>query len=323
MSIESMAIKVLKEEARAILRLVDYINEDFTNAVNLIASTKGRVITTGMGKSGHIAQKVSATMASTGTPSMFLHPAEGIHGDLGMITMDDIVLAFSNSGETSEVLNLIPSIKRIGAKIISIVGNLNSTLSNFSNISLYAGVEKEADLLNLAPTSSTTATLALGDALAISLSNIHHFTSEQFAVYHPGGTLGKKLLLTVKDIMHKDEDNPLVYIGESVKTALFVMTDKGLGAVSVRDKNNKLKGLITDGDIRRGLGRKEEFLQLKVEDVMNDHPATITENKLAEYALHLMEQHCPKPITVLPVTNQHNQVIGMIHMTDLLKCGII
>ena len=323
MSYITLASNILKDEAKAIFDLIEHLDTAFDDALHLIDNSEGRIIVTGMGKSGHIAKKVSATLASTGTPSSFLHPAEGIHGDLGMITSNDVVLAFSNSGETIEILNLLPSIKRIGSSVISVVGNTESTLAKLSDVVLYAGVEKEADPLNLAPTSSTTAALALGDALAMCLLSIHRFTAEQFAIYHPGGTLGKKLLLTVKDVMHRENENPVVFIGDSVTKALFTMTDKGLGAVTVVNTGGYLKGLITDGDIRRGLEKKKEFLSLRVEDVMTKCPKCIEENQLAAYALHLMEKHKPKPITVLPVVDGNNKIAGMIHITDLLKCGLV
>lgn len=238
MSVIETASRVLRDEADAVISLVDKLDGQFEAAVHLIENAKGRVVLTGMGKSGHIARKVAATMASTGTPAFFLHPAEGIHGDLGMVTADDVVIAYSNSGETAEVLNILPSLKRIGAKLVAVVGNTHSTLARNADAVLDAGVKKEADSLGLAPTSSTTAALALGDALAVCLMERHHFTADNFAIFHPGGSLGKKLLLTVEMVMHKGEENPLIQETASVKDALFVMTDKGLGAVSVVDKKD-------------------------------------------------------------------------------------
>ena len=226
MDILEEARDVLHQEAQGIEKLIPTLDQNFVNAVNLIMESHGRVIVTGMGKSGHIARKVAATLSSTGTPSIFLHPAEGIHGDLGMVTADDVVLAFSNSGETIEILNTLPSLKRIGAKLIAVVGNHNSTLAKHADIILDASVEKEACPLGLAPTTSTTVSLALGDALAVVLLTQHHFTKEQFGIFHPGGALGKKLLLTVDDVMHKGEDNPVVNEDSSVQDALFLMTEK-------------------------------------------------------------------------------------------------
>lgn len=320
---KDIAGKVLRDEANAIIENIKHLDNSFDNAIKLILYSKGRVITTGMGKSGHIANKVAATLASTGTPAIFLHPAEGIHGDLGMITDDDIVLAFSNSGETNEILNLLPSIKRIGAHVIAVVGNLKSTLANFADFALYAGVEQEADPLNLAPTSSTTVALALGDAIAISLLQAHHFTAEQFAVFHPGGSLGKKLLLTVGSIMHQKKENPIILESKTVQDALFIMTDKGLGAVSIIDEAGKLRGLLTDGDIRRGLEKGSDFLNKPVTNAMTKKPETITKDKLATFAMHIMEKHKPQPITILPVVDCNGKAIGMVHITDLIKNGIM
>lgn len=321
MSSLEVAARVLRDEAEAILKLIDRLDTSFEDAVNLISCSSGRVILTGMGKSGHIAKKVSATMASTGTPSFFLHPAEGIHGDLGMVTAQDVIIAYSNSGETGEILNIIPSVKRIGAKMIAVVGNVNSTLAKNSDVVLYAGAEKEADSLGLAPTSSTTAALALGDALAVTLMEKMHFTADNFAVFHPGGSLGRRLLLTVEMVMHKGDNNPVIFENSSIKDALFAMTDKGLGAVSVIDENYMLQGLMTDGDVRRGLENGINFLSLPVKEGMTKKPIVITPDKLAAEALHLMEKHVPHPITVLPVVDNNGKSVGMIHITDLLRRG--
>ena len=267
-----------------------------------------------MGKSGIIGRKMAATLASTGTPSFYLHPAEGIHGDLGMVTEGDVVIALSNSGETGEVLHILPSLRRIGAKLIAMVGNPNSTLAKNSDIVLNVGVTREACPLGLAPTSSTTAALAYGDALALALLSKRKFTASQFAVFHPGGSLGRKLLLTVEDIMHSGTENPLVKADISVQDALFVITDKGLGAVSVVDDDNKMLGVLTDGDIRRGLSKGVDFLKRPVTELMTASPKTITKEKLAAQALHIMESNRPKPITVLPVVDAENHVIGLLHM---------
>lgn len=323
MAVTDTAVRVLRDEAAAILALVDQLDSGFEEAVQLIENSRGRVVLTGMGKSGHIARKIAATMASTGTPAFFLHPAEGIHGDLGMVTADDVVVAYSNSGETAEVLNILPSLKRIGAKLIAVVGRTESTLARNADAVLNAGVAKEADSLGLAPTSSTTAALALGDALAVTLMERNHFTADNFAVFHPGGALGKKLLLTVEMVMHKGEENPCIGEDSSVKDALFVMTDKGLGAVSVLDQDGKLVGLLTDGDVRRGLNQGEDFLSLPVAKAMTVHPQVISADRLAAESLHIMENHKPHPITVLPVTDRDGRAIGMVHITDLLKQGVV
>lgn len=314
---------VLRMEAEAILELVPRIDENFAAAVKLILECEGRTVITGMGKSGLIGRKMAATLASTGTPSFYLHPAEGIHGDLGMVTAADVVIALSNSGETGEVLNILPSLRRIGAKIIAMVGNANSTLGKNADVVLDVGVSKEACPLGLAPTSSTTAALAYGDALALALLQKHNFTASQFAIFHPGGSLGRKLLLTVGNIMHKGDENPTVLADTTVQDALFVITDKGLGAVSVVDENGIMQGVLTDGDIRRGLSKGVDFLQRPVRELMTANPKTITQDKLAAQALHLMESNKPKPITVLPVLDENRKVIGLLHMTDLVRQGVV
>ena len=283
------ARQVLRMEAEAVLEQVERIDEHFKAAVEMILACPGRTVITGMGKSGIIGRKMAATLASTGTPSFYLHPAEGIHGDLGMVTEGDVVIALSNSGETGEVLHILPSLRRIGAKLIAMVGNPNSTLAKNSDIVLNVGVTREACPLGLAPTSSTTAALAYGDALALALLSKRKFTASQFAVFHPGGSLGRKLLLTVEDIMHSGTENPLVKADISVQDALFVITDKGLGAVSVVDDDNKMLGVLTDGDIRRGLSKGVDFLKRPVTELMTANPKTITKEKLAAAALHLME----------------------------------
>ncbi len=320
---ETDAQKVLQMEAEAILDLIPRVDEHFDAAVAMILECQGRVVMTGMGKSGIIAHKISATMASTGTPSFYLHPAEGIHGDLGMVTSNDVVIAMSNSGETGEVLNILPSLRRIGAKVIAMVGNVESTLAKNSDVVLDVGVKREACPLGLAPTSSTTAALAFGDALAMALMGQHHFTSKQFAVFHPGGSLGRKLLLTVGNIMHTGSENPIVHGTATVTEALFVITDKGLGAVSVVDENDIMIGLLTDGDIRRGLSKGMDFLKRPVTELMTKNPKFITKDKLAAQALHIMESHTPKPITVLPVLDEERHVIGLLHMTDLVRQGVV
>jgi len=322
-AIETDAQKVLQMEADAILALIPRVDRHFDAAIDLILNSRGRVVVTGMGKSGIIGHKIAATLASTGTPAIFLHPAEGIHGDLGMVTGEDVVLALSNSGETAEVLNILPSLRRIGTKLIAMVGNRASTLAKNADVVLDVGVEKEACPLGLAPTSSTTAALAFGDALAMALIPKHRFTAKQFAVFHPGGSLGRRLLLTVDAIMHKADENPVIEGNKTVQEALFVITDKGLGAVSVIDENGILQGLLTDGDIRRGLRQGVEFLTRPVTETMTKTPKTITCDRLATEALRLMESNHPKPITVLPVVNEEKKLVGLIHMTDLVRQGVV
>lgn len=321
--IRDKAIETLKIEATAIENLIPRIDNEFEAAVNEILKCHARVIVTGMGKSGHVGRKIAATFASTGTPAFFMHPAEAFHGDLGMVTENDIVIAISNSGESSEIVNILPVIKRIGAVIIAMCGRRDSSLGKNCDYFIDIGVEHEACPLGLAPTASTTATLAMGDAIAMALMEKRNFTSKDFAMFHPGGALGRKLLLTVADVMHVDNENPIINVGKTVKDALFVMTEKGLGAVSVLDKDNKMVGIITDGIIRRAISKDKSLLDESVENVMFDNPLTISPDKLAAAALSVMEKHKPRPITVLPVVDADKNVIGIIHLTDLLRQGIV
>jgi len=317
------AKQVLAIEAEAIQALIPRIDGHFSAAVNMILAGSGRVIVTGIGKSGHIGRKIAATLSSTGTPAFFLHPAEGIHGDLGMVTANDIILALSYSGETEEMVNILPAVRRIGARVIAMTGRAASTLAKNADIMIDVAVEREACPLGLAPTASTTATLAMGDALAVALLSLRRFTPENFALFHPGGALGRKLLLTVENVMHADDGNPVITFGKSVKEALFVITAKGLGATAVVDEDGKLVGIITDGDIRRGLEKGDDFLNRPVEKLMTQTPRTITKDKLAAQALSIMEKNIPRPITVLPVVDEDYRSIGMIHLTDLLRQGVV
>ncbi len=321
--IKNRAIETLKIEAEAVENLIPRIDDEFVSAVEEILKCHGRVVVTGMGKSGHVGRKIAATLASTGTPAFFMHPAEAYHGDLGMITENDIVVAISNSGESSEIVNILPIIRRIGAKIIALSGRKNSSLGKNADYFINIGVEREACTLGLAPTASTTATLAMGDAIAMALMEAKKFTAKNYALFHPGGALGRKLLLTVGDVMHSGEDNPIVQIGATVKDALFEMTAKGLGAVSVVDKNNKFIGLVTDGIIRRALEKDKNFIDEPVEHIMKTEPLIISADKLAAAALSVMEKHKPRPVTVLPVVDAENNPVGMIHITDLLRQGVV
>ncbi|MEH7386544.1 KpsF/GutQ family sugar-phosphate isomerase [Bacillus sp. JJ1521] len=310
--------EVLKDEAQAIMTLADGVNQNMAKVINTILLCKGRVIVTGVGKSGIIGRKITATLASTGTPSLFLHPTEGLHGDLGMVTDSDIVLALSKSGESEEVINIIPSIKRIGAKLIAFVGNEHSTLANKADHVLCIGKVKEACPLGLAPTTSTTLMLTLGDAMAIALLKARNFSSEDFAVYHPGGTLGKRLLLTVNSIIEITEKNPIAFISSTVKDVIFDMTESGLGATCIIDHNGKLVGIITDGDIRRSLGKFRDIMNVSIEDIYNENPVTVIQDALAVEALNIMET---QKINVLPVVNEMNEPIGMIHLQDITRLG--
>jgi arabinose-5-phosphate isomerase len=318
--VKQQAKDVLDIESEAILNLKRSINGQFVEIVEEIVNCPGRVIMTGMGKSGLIAKKLAATLASTGTPSFFLHPAEAIHGDLGMVTIDDIVIALSNSGETNEVLNIVPAIKRIGAKIIAMTGGLDSTLAKNSDYLLNTEVKEEACPLDLAPTASTTATLALGDALAIALLKVRDFKPEDFALYHPGGSLGKKLLLKVDDVLHVREQNPVVNLNANLKETLFTMTSTGMGAANIVDDDGKLVGIITDGDIRRHLEESPDLLNKNAGKIMTINPKTILKDKLAAEALKLMQDN---EIEDLPVVNENNKPLGLINFQDLLKAGVL
>ncbi|WP_408955149.1 SIS domain-containing protein [Natroniella sp. ANB-PHB2] len=318
--IKRQAQKALEIEAEAIKELSDSINGDFVEVVKLILACSGRVILTGMGKSGLIAKKLAATLASTGTPSFFLHPAEAIHGDLGMVTKEDIIIALSNSGETKEVINILPVIKRIGAQIIALTGGVASTLAENADYFLNTSVEEEACPLNLAPTASTTATLALGDALAVSLLHVRDFKPEDFALYHPGGSLGKKLLLTVEDVLNIREENPIVDQKTSLKQTLFTMTSTRMGAANIVDQDGRLVGIITDGDIRRQLEDSSDLLNLSAKEIMTANPTVITVDKLAAEALKIMQE---QEISALPVTNEQGQPLGLINFQDLLKAGVL
>ena len=319
--IKEKALETLRIETDALQKLLSRIDDEFEAAARAILACKGRVIVSGIGKSGHVGQKIAASLASTGTPSFFMHPAEAFHGDLGMVTQNDIVLAISNSGETNEMINILPVIRRIGAKIIALCGRRDSTLGKNADFFIDAGVEKEACPLGLAPTASTTAALAMGDALAMALLAARNFTEQDFAVFHPGGSLGRKLLLTVENVMRSGEDNPIIKADRTAKEALFVMTSTGVGATSVVDADGKFIGLVTDGDVRRCLAKGPEFLNEPVEHFMTKKPETITKDKLAASALSLMEKHQPRPITVLPVVDEEGFPLGIVHLTDLLRQG--
>ncbi len=321
--IKEAALETLSIEADAVEKLKDRIDDEFIAAVQCILDCKARVVVTGMGKSGHIGRKMAATFASTGTPSFFMHPGEAFHGDLGMVTENDVVIAISNSGESTEVVNILPIIHRIGAKIIAMCGRRDSQLGKAADHFVDIGVEKEACPLGLAPTASTTATLAMGDAMAIALMSVRDFTSQDFALFHPGGALGRKLLLTVKNVMHTGDENPIVHKDKTAKDALFIMTDKGLGAASVVDDSGKLVGIITDGIIRRALAKDYKFLDEAVGNIMFATPLTITQEAMASSALSVMEKHKPRPVTVLPVIDEQKIPVGIVHLTDLLRQGVV
>ncbi len=319
MSLES-GRRVLRMEAEAVRALVERLDSSFDRALDLLESCRGRVVLTGMGKSGFIARKVAATLASTGTPALFLHPAEGVHGDLGMIVRGDVVVAISNSGETEELISLLPAFKRLGVRLISLVGNPHSTLARESDVALDVGVAEEACPLNLAPTASTTAALAMGDALAVALLERRGIREEDFALVHPGGSLGKKLFLRVEELMHRGEELPLVAQDVPMREAIPVISGKRLGMTAVTDGEGLLIGIITDGDLRRALQRWPDLLERRVHSVMTRNPKRIEKSALAAKAVQVMEQHA---ITSLLIVDDAGRPEGVIHLHDLLRAGVV
>ena len=319
-SYQKLGIAVLKTEADSINALIDRIDQKFHTACEMILACKGRIVVTGMGKSGHIGNKIAATLASTGTPAFFMHPGEASHGDLGMITETDLVIALSNSGEVAEIITLLPLLKRLPVPLISLTGNEKSTLAEMADINLDVGVEKEACPLGLAPTSSTTASLAMGDALAIAVLEARGFTEEDFARSHPGGSLGRRLLLRVRDIMHTGDRIPVVSSNASLKQALLEMSDKGLGMTAISDEKNHLLGIYTDGDLRRTLDSQADIQTAMVKKHMTTHCVTIDAEQIASEALNLMDSNA---INALIVTNKNGEIQGALNMHDLLRAGIV
>ena len=322
LDIKSVAKEAIKIEAEAVLQIQNRINQDFEDAVNAIFNCDGRLIVSGMGKSGLISQKIASTMASTGTPAQFVHPGEAIHGDLGMITEKDIALIISNSGETMELIHILPALRDKGIKVIGLIGRKNSTLALQSNFYLDTSVEKEACTLDLAPTASTTATLAMGDALAVSLLELRGFNKSDFAKLHPGGMLGKRLLLTLDQIVHKKDRIPFVYTNTKVKDALLIISEKGFGMTAVLSTNNEMVGVITDGDIRRALEKKgNKIFDQTADNLMSKNPKWVTSNTLAISALELMEKHSITSLFVFS-NPKLKKPDGVIHIHDILKTGI-
>jgi arabinose-5-phosphate isomerase len=320
-NILDIAKRVLKTEAEAVFDLIEKLDSNFEKAVEIIYQSKGRVVVTGMGKSGLIGKKIAATLASTGTPAFFLHPAEASHGDLGMVTDRDIIIAISNSGETEELIGLIPFLKRFNVKLISMTGNQNSTLAEASDVSLDISVKEEACPMGIMPTASTTATLALGDAVAVALLIKRGLDEKDFAFFHPGGRIGKKLLIKVKDLMYIGDSLPIVSIDTSMSKTLIVMSSKRLGHAIVLDNDDRIVGIITDGDVRRGLEKwGESLFQLTAVKVMTKSPRTIAEEELAVKALSIMENHS---ITALVVPDNEGRLLGIIHLHDILRRGIV
>ncbi|MBS9402061.1 KpsF/GutQ family sugar-phosphate isomerase [Halomonas sp. TRM85114] len=314
------ARRTLQLEQQAVAALCERLDDDFDRACELILACRGRVVVTGMGKSGHIAGKIAATLASTGTPAFFVHPGEASHGDLGMITPGDVVLALSNSGETAEVTALLPLLKRMGIPLVSMTGRPESTLGRHANAHLNAGVEREACPLDLTPTSSTTASLALGDALAVALLEFRGFTAEDFALSHPGGSLGKRLLLRVADLMHEGSRLPSVPLGSPLRDALLEISRQRLGFTCVVDPDGRLAGVYTDGDLRRTLDHHNDLTGLVVDDVMTTPGKRVSPDTLAAEAVRIMEDN---RISALAVIDDEERPIGALHMHDLLASGVI
>lgn len=312
--------RTIQIEQQAISALETRLDENFIRACDMMLSCEGRIVVVGMGKSGHIARKIAATLASTGTPAFYVHPAEASHGDMGMITLRDVVIAISNSGETAEVVTLLPLFKRLGLPLIAMTGKLNSALANGADVVLYTGVAKEACPLDLAPTSSTTTQLVMGDALAIALLEARGFTAEDFAFSHPGGALGRKLLLKVQNIMHTGDRIPAVQSGTYLNDALLEMTYKGLGMTAIVAEDRRLMGIFTDGDLRRALDQDMKLKEIIIDDVMTANCTTIRVDVLAAEALKVMEDH---KINALLCVDDAHQVVGAINMHDLLKAGVV
>ncbi|KPK45738.1 MAG: D-arabinose 5-phosphate isomerase [Nitrospira bacterium SM23_35] len=316
-----VAKKVLATEAKALRALASRISNDFESAVDLINANKGRVVVAGMGKSGLVGKKIAATLASTGTPAFFLHPAEASHGDLGMVTERDIVIAISNSGETEELVGLIPFLKRFRVKLISMTGHMNSTLAKASDIALDVSVREEACPMGIVPTASTTATMAMGDALAVCLLVKKGLNEEDFARFHPGGSIGKKFFITVTDLMHSGDRLPLISRGTPMSRAVIEMSSKRLGHAVVVDRQGNIAGVLTDGDVRRGLERwGGKLFDLPAEQVMTKNPKTISQDELAAKALSIMESFS---ITALIVPDEDGRPLGIIHLHDILRQGIV
>ena len=320
-NILDIAKRVLKIEADAVLALTERLNSNFEKAVEIIYRSKGRVVVTGMGKSGLVGKKIAATLASTGTPAFFLHPAEASHGDLGMVTSDDVIIAISNSGETGELAGLIPFLKRFNVSLISMTGNPNSTLSRAADVNLDISVKEEACPLGIVPTASTTTTMAMGDALAVALLTKRGFNEEDFAFFHPGGSLGKKLFIKVKDLMHTGDALPVISPGTPMTEAVMEISSKRMGVTVVADADKRILGIITDGDVRRGIEKwGKEFFDMNAEEVMTKNPKTISEEELAAKALSIMEK---LSITSLAVPDENGRAVGIIHLHDILRQGIV
>ncbi len=316
-----IAKKVLRTEADAIAGLIEKLDSSFEKAIDIIYGSRGRVVVTGMGKSGLVGKKIAATLASTGTPAFFLHPAEASHGDLGMVTSDDVIIVISNSGETEELAALIPFLKRFNVSLVAMTGNAGSTIARAADVNLDVSVKEEACTLGIVPTSSTTASLAMGDAVAVALLIKRGFREEDFAFFHPRGSLGKKFFIKVKDLMHAGDALPVVSPDASMTVAVIEISSKRLGIAIVAGSDRKIRGVITDGDVRRGIEKwGKTFFDMKAEEVMSENPKMISEEELAVKALSVMERHS---ITSLIAPDKEGRAVGIIHLHDILKQGIV
>jgi len=321
MNILDVAKKVLAIEAEAVLALAQKLDSGFEKAIDVIYASKGRIVITGMGKSGLVGKKIAATLSSTGTPSFFMHPAEASHGDLGMVTADDVIIAISNSGETDEIVALIPFLKRFNVSLITLTGSPTSTLARASDVNLDISVREEACTLGIVPTASTTATLAMGDAIAVALLTKRGFREEDFAFFHPSGSLGKKLFVRVADLMHSGDSLPLTSPDASLTEAVMEISSKRLGTTVITGRDQEILGVITDGDVRRGIEKwGKAFFDMHAREVMTKNPKTVSEQELAAKVLGTMEKHS---ITSLVVGDEENRVVGVIHLHDILKKGIV
>ena len=320
-NIESEIIRVIDIEIKGLTILREQIGSTVKDAVETIFNCRGKVILTGMGKSGLVAKKIASTMSSVGTPAIFMHPAEGMHGDLGIIAAEDVVIAIGKSGESAELNGVLPSIKNVGAKIIGIMGDGNSTLARYSDIIINIGDAEEACPLNMAPTTSSTVTMVLGDAMAVALMKLRGFDLDDYALLHPGGQIGKRLTMRVSDVMLKGSNNPIVNISESIKNCISEISRKLAGAVSVVDNDGKIMGLVTDYDIRKHIEKEENVFSMKIEEIMNSKPIFVYDDEKAFSALKIMQER-ERPITILSVLDRKNIVVGMLRMHDLVKEGL-
>jgi arabinose-5-phosphate isomerase len=320
-NIESEIIRVIDIEMKGLSLLREHIDSSVKSAVETIFNCRGKVVLTGMGKSGLVAKKIASTMSSVGTPAIFMHPAEGMHEDLGIIAAEDVVIAIGNSGESSELNGVLPSIKNVGAKIIGIMGDGNSTLARYSDIVINVGDIEEACPLNMAPTTSSTVTMVLGDAIAVALMKMREFDLADYALLHPGGQIGKRLTMRVSDVMLKGSNNPMINITESVKNCISEISRKLAGAVSVVDNDGKIIGLVTDYDIRKHIEKEENIFSMKIEEIMNSKPIFVYDDEKAFSALKIMQER-ERPITILSVLDRKNIVVGMLRMHDLVKEGL-